>query len=64
MPLITRRWPFAIEGAAAPKSVAISEWDSLEQALAFYNSPAWNALTPYRDKAMKTIQRYVVEARD
>ena len=54
----------AIEGAAAPKSVAISEWDSLEQAQAFYNSPAWNALTPYRNKAIKTIRRYVVEARD
>ena len=53
----------AIEGAA-PKSVAISEWNSLEQAQAFYNSPAWNALTPYRNKAIKTIRRYVVEARD
>jgi len=54
----------AIEGAAPPKSVAISEWNSLEQAQAFYNSPAWNALTPYRNKAIKTIRRYVVEARD
>ena len=53
----------AIEGAA-PKSVAISEWNSLEQAQAFYNSPAWNALTPYRNKAIKTVRRYVVEARD
>ena len=54
----------AIEGAAAPKRVAISEWDSLEQAQAFYNSKAWTDLTPQRDKAVKTIRRYVVEAQN
>jgi uncharacterized protein (DUF1330 family) len=52
----------ALEGAAAPKRVAITEWDSLEQAQAFFNSKAWNDLTPQRDKAFKTIRRYVVEA--
>ena len=54
----------AIEGAAAPKRVAISEWDSLEQAQAFYNSKAWKDLTPQREKAVKTIRRYVVEAQN
>ena len=52
----------AIEGAAAPKRVAITEWDSLEQAQAFYNSKAFKDLAPQRDKAVKTIRRYVVEA--
>ena len=52
----------AMEGAAAPKRVAITEWDSLEKALAFYNSKAWKDLAPQRDKAVKTIRRYVVEA--
>ena len=51
----------ALEGAA-PKRVAITEWDSLEKAQAFYNSKAWKDLTPQRDKAVKTIRRYVVEA--
>ena len=51
----------AMEGAA-PKRVAIAEWDSLEQAQAFYKSKAWNDLTPQREKAVKTIRRYVVEA--
>jgi uncharacterized protein (DUF1330 family) len=51
----------ALEGAA-PKRVAITEWDSLEQAQAFYKSKAWNDLAPERDKALKTIRRYVVEA--
>ena len=50
----------ALEGAA-PKRVAITEWDSLEQAEAFYKSKAWNDLAPQRDKALKTIRRYAVE---
>jgi uncharacterized protein (DUF1330 family) len=54
----------AIDGAAAPKRVAISEWDSLEQAQAFYNSKAWKDLAPQRDKAVKTIRRYIVEAQN
>ena len=52
----------AMEGAAAPKRVAITEWDSLEQAQAFYKSKAWADLLPQRDKANKTIRRYIVEA--
>jgi uncharacterized protein (DUF1330 family) len=52
----------SMEGAPAPTRVAITEWDSLEQALAFYKSKAWNDLTPQREKAQKTIRRYVVEA--
>jgi hypothetical protein len=51
----------ALEGAA-PKRVAITEWDNLEQAEAFYKSKAWNDLAPQRDKALKTIRRYAVEA--
>jgi len=51
-----------MEGAAAPKRVAITEWDSLEKAQAFYNSKAWKDLAPQRDKAVKIIRRYVVEA--
>lgn len=52
----------ALEGAAAPKRVAITEWDSLEQAQAFYTSKAFMDLKPQRDKAVKTIRRYIVEA--
>jgi uncharacterized protein (DUF1330 family) len=49
-------------GRRPPQSVAITEWDSLEQAQAFYNSKAWKDLTPQREKAVKTTQRYIVEA--
>jgi uncharacterized protein (DUF1330 family) len=52
----------AMEGAPPPMRVAITEWDSLEQAQAFYNSAAWKNLAPQRDKAAKTIRRYTVEA--
>src|SRR6202162_6041737 len=39
-----------IDGAPAPKSVAIVEWDSLDDAVAFYQSKAWTDLAPPRDK--------------
>ena len=51
----------SIEGKAPPK-VGIVEWDSLDDAVAFYKSDAWNKLAPEREKAQKTIRRYVVEA--
>ena len=51
----------AFEGAA-PKRVAITEWDTLEKAQAFYDSKAWKDLAPQREKGTKTIRRYAVEA--
>ena len=45
-----------------PKRVAITEWDSLDQAEAFFKSKAWTDLGPDRDKAIRTIRRYAVEA--
>ena len=52
----------AMEGAAAPKRVVINEWDGVEQAQAYYNSQAWKDLAPQREKAIKIIRRYAVEA--
>ena len=51
----------AIVGVA-PKRVGLSEWDSLEQAQAWFNSEARKNLAPQRDKAIKIIRQYVVEA--
>jgi uncharacterized protein (DUF1330 family) len=51
----------SIEGASPPKSVALVEWDSVDDAVAFYKSKAWTDLAPEREKAQKTIRRYVVE---
>jgi uncharacterized protein (DUF1330 family) len=50
-----------IEGAEPPNGVAIVEWDSLDDAVAFYKSKAWMDLAPQRDKVQKAIRRYVVE---
>jgi uncharacterized protein (DUF1330 family) len=52
----------AMEGPPPPKRVAITEWDSLEKAEAFFKSRAWTDLGPDRDKALKTVRRYAVEA--
>jgi len=51
----------SIEGAPPPKNVGIVEWDSLDDAVAFYKSKAWTDLAPEREKSQKTIRRYVVE---
>ncbi len=53
-----------MEGPPPPMRVAITEWDSLEKAQAFFKSKAWTDLGPDRDKALKTIRRYAVEERD
>ena len=54
----------AMEGPPPPQRVAITEWDNLEKAQAFFKSKEWADLGPERDKALKTIRRYAVEVRD
>jgi uncharacterized protein (DUF1330 family) len=50
-----------IEGGAPPKSAALTEWNSIDDAVAFYKSKAWTDLAPQRDKAVKVVRRYAVE---
>jgi uncharacterized protein (DUF1330 family) len=45
-----------------PKNVGITEFDSLDQAVAYRNSPAFKDLDPLRDKAIKIIRQYTIEA--
>jgi uncharacterized protein (DUF1330 family) len=45
-----------------PKNVAITEFDSLDQVVAYRNSQAFKDLGPQRDKAIKIIRQYTVEA--
>jgi uncharacterized protein (DUF1330 family) len=52
-----------MEGAP-PQRIAITEWENLDKAQAFFKSKAWNDLGPDRDKALKTIRRYAVEVRN
>ena len=49
-----------IEGTP-PANVGIVEWDSVDDAVAFYKSKAWVDLAAERDKAQKVVRRYIVE---
>ena len=53
----------AMEGPPPPQRVAITQWNNLESAEAFFKSKAWTDLGPDRDKALKTLRRYAVEER-
>jgi uncharacterized protein (DUF1330 family) len=53
----------AMEGPP-PQRVAITEWNNIDSAEAFFKSKAWTDLGTDRDKALKTIRRYAVEVRD
>lgn len=50
-----------VEGESPPQHLALIEWDSADDAVAFYKSKAWTDLAPERDKFEKVIRRYVVE---
>jgi uncharacterized protein (DUF1330 family) len=54
----------AMEGPPPPQRVAITEWDNIDKAQAFFKSKEWADLGPVRDKALKTVRRYAVEQRD
>ena len=47
----------------APKRVAVSEWESMEKAQAWINSPERKALAPQREKAQKVTRQYIVEGK-
>ena len=51
----------AMEGPPPPQRIAITEWDNLDKAQAFFKSKEWADMGPERDKAIKTIRRYAVE---
>ena len=46
---------------APPKNVGITEFDSLDQAVAYRNSQAFKDLDPLRNKAIKIVRQYTVE---
>ena len=46
---------------APPKHVGITEFDSLDQAVAYRNSQGFKDLDPLRNKAIKIVRQYTVE---
>jgi uncharacterized protein (DUF1330 family) len=51
-----------LAGDAIGTNVAIIEWNNVDDAQAFYNSKAWTDWDSAREKAQKTLRRYIVEA--
>lgn len=49
------------EGDIPPIAVAMTEWDSADDARAFFQSKVWKDLAPEGEKTSKTIRRYIVE---
>ena len=52
---------FHAEGGPPPVSVAMTEWDSADAAIAFFQSKAWKDLAPEGAKSATTVRRYIVE---
>ena len=46
-----------------PKRVGVTEFESLDKAQAWINSPERKALAPQREKAVKFVRQYVVEGK-
>jgi uncharacterized protein (DUF1330 family) len=46
-----------------PKRVGVTEFESLNKAEAWVNSPERKALAPQRDKAVKFVRQYIVEGK-
>jgi uncharacterized protein (DUF1330 family) len=59
--LLTLRGRVVPIDGKAPSNVGMVEWDSVDDAVAFFKSPAWKAFDAERDKAQKTTTRFVVE---
>jgi uncharacterized protein (DUF1330 family) len=46
-----------------PKRVGVTEFESLDKAQAWINSPERKGLVPQREKAVKFIRQYIVEGK-
>ena len=45
----------------APARFGVSEWESIEKAQAYINSPERKALEPEREKSTKTVRQFIIE---
>jgi uncharacterized protein (DUF1330 family) len=57
---IVRSGKSEMYAGAQPKRIAIVAWDNFDQAQAYYNSPAYKALIPNRDKS-SNYRGFIVE---
>jgi uncharacterized protein (DUF1330 family) len=45
----------------APVRFGVSEWENIDKAQAYMNSPERKALEPAREKGVKTVRQFIVE---
>ena len=50
----------AVQGAA-PIRFAVSEWESIEKAQTYVNSPERKAHAPEYEKAIKVVRQFIIE---
>jgi uncharacterized protein (DUF1330 family) len=51
----------SLEGDAPPAAIAVVAWDSLDDALAWYNSPAYATIRPIFQAATKGRRTFIVQ---
>jgi uncharacterized protein (DUF1330 family) len=51
----------SLEGDAPPVGVAVIAWDTMDDALAWYNSPAYAAIRPIFQAATKGRRTFIVQ---
>jgi uncharacterized protein (DUF1330 family) len=58
--VIVRGGKTVVVNGAAPKSVVLIQWDSLEKAQAFFESPSYKELIPTRDRS-SNFRAFLIE---
>jgi uncharacterized protein (DUF1330 family) len=59
--LISNRGKITPVVGDAPVRFGVSEWESLEKAQAYVNSPERRALEPEREKSVRTVRQFIIE---
>jgi uncharacterized protein (DUF1330 family) len=59
--LISTRGKITAVVGPAPVRFGVSEWENIDKAQAYMNSPERKALEPAREKGVKTVRQFIVE---
>jgi len=59
--LVTARGTVSAVQGAAPARFSVSEWENIDKAKAYINSPDRKALESKREKAIKIVRQFIVE---
>jgi uncharacterized protein (DUF1330 family) len=60
--IISNRGKITAVMGTAPARFGVSEWETIEKAQAYISSPERKALDPERDKAVKIVRQFIIEA--